>query len=109
MNDPEHHQDDVDTALLADHERWYAAIGYMFILCFISLWKGKESDFARFHARQAFLLFIAECAGFLAILVVDAYDRRVRHQRRTAGLGSRHPPVRQGSDRSVPDSIDWSY
>ena len=72
MNDPELQRDDLDTALLADHERWYAAIGYMFILCFISLWKGKESDFVRFHARQAFLLFIAECASFLAILVVDA-------------------------------------
>ena len=72
MNDPDRQQNDLDTALLADHERWYAAIGYMFILCFISLWKGKESDFARFHARQAFLLFIAECASFLAILVVDA-------------------------------------
>jgi uncharacterized membrane protein len=72
LNDPELQRDDLDTALLADHERWYAAIGYMFILCFISLWKGKESDFVRFHARQAFLLFIAECAAFLAILVVDA-------------------------------------
>ena len=72
MNDPELQRDELDTALLADHERWYAAIGYMFVLCFISLWKGKESDFVRFHARQAFLLFIAECVSFLAILVVDA-------------------------------------
>ena len=72
MNDSDRRQNDLDTALLADHERWYAAIGYMFILCFISLWKGKESDFVRFHARQAFLLFIAECASFLAIVVVDA-------------------------------------
>jgi len=72
VNDPELQRDELDTALLADHERWYAAIGYMFVLCFISLWKGKESDFVRFHARQAFLLFIAECVSFLAILVVDA-------------------------------------
>ena len=72
MTDPEHQRDDLDTALLADHERWYAAIGYMFVLCFFSLWKGKESEFVRFHARQAFLLFVAECASFLAILVVDA-------------------------------------
>ncbi|UCH83420.1 MAG: hypothetical protein JSW50_13325 [Candidatus Latescibacterota bacterium] len=72
MNHPAHQRDDLDTALLADHERWYAAIGYMFILCFFSLWKGKESDFVRFHARQAFLLFVAECASFLAILLVDA-------------------------------------
>jgi uncharacterized membrane protein len=72
VSDPEAKRDDVDTALLADHERWYAAIGYMFVLCFFSLWKGRESDFVRYHSRQAFLLFIAECASFLAILVVDA-------------------------------------
>ena len=67
MNDPERQRDDLDTALLADHERWYAAIGYMFILCFISLWKGKESDFVRFHGRQAFALFIGKEKDFRGI------------------------------------------
>jgi len=56
---------------LADHERWYAAVGYLFFLCFFSLWKGRESDFIRFHSRQAFLLFMAECVSFLAILIVE--------------------------------------
>ena len=60
-----------DRAFLADHERWYAAIGYLFFLCFFSLWKGRESNFIRFHARQAFLLFLAECVSFLAILILD--------------------------------------
>ena len=60
-----------DSVLLADHERWYAAIGYLFFLCFFSLWKGKESTFIRFHARQAFLLFVAECVSFLAIVILD--------------------------------------
>lgn len=63
--------DDVETALLTDHERWYAAAGYLFFLCFFSLWKGRESAFVQFHAKQAFLLFLAECVGLLAILVVD--------------------------------------
>ena len=63
--------DDVDTALLADHERWYAAVGYLFFLCFFSLWKGRESDFVRFHSRQAFLLFLAECACIVGIVIVD--------------------------------------
>ncbi len=62
---------DSDSVFLADHERWYAAIGYLFFLCFFSLWKAKESDFVRFHSRQAFLLFIAECAGLLCILIID--------------------------------------
>ena len=60
-----------DHMLLADHERWYAAVGYLFFFCFFSLWKGRESKFVRFHARQAFLLFLAECVCFLAIVIVD--------------------------------------
>lgn len=56
---------------LADHERWYASIGYIFFFCFISMWKGRESDFIRFHARQAFLLFCAECFSFILLIIVD--------------------------------------
>ena len=56
---------------LADHERWYSSIGYIFFLCFISLWKGRESEFIRFHARQAFLLFCAECLSFIVLIIVD--------------------------------------
>ncbi len=56
---------------LADHERWYAAIGYLFFLCFFSLWKGKDSDFVRFHSRQAFALFLAECVAFLLLIIID--------------------------------------
>lgn len=54
-----------------DAERWYAAVGYLFFMCFLSLWKAKESRFVRFHARQAFLLFLAECVAFVAIAVID--------------------------------------
>ncbi|MFQ5510307.1 MAG: hypothetical protein ACE5EO_00505 [Candidatus Krumholzibacteriia bacterium] len=60
-----------DKVVLADHERWYAAGGYLFFFCFFALWKGRESTFIRYHARQAFLLFLAECASFLAILILD--------------------------------------
>jgi uncharacterized membrane protein len=56
---------------LADHERWYAAIGYIFFLCFFSMWKGKESAFVRYHARQAFLLFLAECVAFILLVIID--------------------------------------
>lgn len=54
-----------------DHERWYAALGYLFFLCFLALWKARDSRFVRFHARQAFLLFLSECVAFLAIVVID--------------------------------------
>lgn len=57
--------------VLSDHERWYAAVAYLFFFCFFGLWKGRESSFIRYHARQAFLLFLAECASFLAILILD--------------------------------------
>jgi uncharacterized membrane protein len=55
----------------SDHERWYAALGYLFFLCFLALWKARESRFVRFHARQAFLLFLSECVAFLAIVIID--------------------------------------
>lgn len=67
-NSPENAE---SVVFLADHERWYASIGYIFLLCFISLRKGRESDFIRFHARQAFLLFCAECIGFIVLVIVD--------------------------------------
>lgn len=61
----------IDRVVLADHERWYAAIGYLFFFCFFSLWKSRESAFIRFHGRQAFLLFVAECVALLALLILD--------------------------------------
>ena len=35
-----------------------AAIGYLWILCFIPLFAKKESPFAQFHGKQGFLLFV---------------------------------------------------
>jgi uncharacterized membrane protein len=70
-------RNDPEVVVLADHERWYAAIGYLFVLCFLSLSKGKESDFVRFHSRQAFLLFIAECVGLLVLVLVDQTIGRI--------------------------------
>ena len=62
---------DLDRTTPADHERWYAAVGYLFFLCFLSLWKSRQSPFVRFHARQAFLLFLSECVAFIALVVID--------------------------------------
>lgn len=62
---------DLERTTPADHERWYAAVGYLFFLCFLSLWKSRQSPFVRFHARQAFLLFLSECVAFLALVVID--------------------------------------
>jgi uncharacterized membrane protein len=59
------------SVVLADYERWYAALAYVFVLCFLSLWKGGDSGFIRFHSRQGFLLFLAECVSLAAIIIVD--------------------------------------
>lgn len=64
-------QDSPEGEVLADRERWYAAVSYVFLLCFWGLWKGKDSDFVRFHARQGFLLFVAECVCLAAVIVID--------------------------------------
>ena len=70
MSDP-HKTHQPDRVLLADHERWYAAVSYLFFFCFFGLWKARESAFIRYHSRQAFLLFLAECVSLLVILIVD--------------------------------------
>ena len=60
-----------ETAVLSDNERWYAAVAYLFFVCFVSMWKGRESDFIRFHARQGFVLFVAECISLATVIVID--------------------------------------
>ena len=55
----------------SDPDRWVAAIGYLFFLCFFALWKGKDSPFVRFHSRQAFLLFLSEIVAFILLVIID--------------------------------------
>jgi uncharacterized membrane protein len=64
-------KEDTPTIQPSDHERWFAAVGYLFFMCFFSLWKGKESQFVRFHARQAFLLFLSEIVAFVLLIIID--------------------------------------
>lgn len=55
----------------SDPERWLAAVGYLFFMCFFALWRGKNSPFVRFHAKQGFLLFLSECVAFVLIIIID--------------------------------------
>jgi uncharacterized membrane protein len=71
MSEEERKKEAIESVLLADHERWYAAISYFFFFCFFGLWKARESEFIRFHSRQAFLLFLAEVVSLLAIIILD--------------------------------------
>jgi uncharacterized membrane protein len=70
-------QDSPEVAVLTDQERWYSAVAYVFFLCFVSLRKGRASEFVHFHARQGFVLFVAECVCLAAILAVDRTVGRV--------------------------------
>jgi uncharacterized membrane protein len=55
----------------SEPDRWVAAIGYLFFLCFFSLWRSKDNPFIRFHSRQAFLLFLSEVVAFVLIVIID--------------------------------------
>lgn len=46
-----------------------AAIGYIWILCFIPLFLKRDSKFAQFHAKQGLVLFIIEIVGWLVFWI----------------------------------------
>ena len=46
-----------------------AAIGYIWILCFIPLFLKRSSKFAQFHAKQGLILFIVEIIGWLVFWI----------------------------------------
>ncbi len=43
--------------------RFFAAVGYISILCFVPLFLKKDNRFAQFHGKQALVLFILEVAA----------------------------------------------
>jgi fumarate reductase subunit D len=49
--------------------KFFAAIGYLNILCFVPLYLKKGNKFAQFHGKQALVLFILEmAAGIISIV-----------------------------------------
>ena len=54
-----------------ESDKFFAAIGYINVLCFVPLLLKKESKFAQFHGKQALVLFILEvAAGILRVVPV---------------------------------------
>lgn len=49
--------------------KFFAAIGYFSILCFVPLFLKRDNKFAQFHGRQALVLFILELATAMLIVV----------------------------------------
>ncbi len=49
--------------------KFFAAIGYLSILCFVPLLLKKKNEFAQFHGKQALVLFILEVAASIVKVV----------------------------------------
>jgi uncharacterized membrane protein len=49
--------------------KFFAAIGYLNVLCFVPLLLKKENKFAQFHGKQALVLFILEIAASILKIV----------------------------------------
>ena len=49
--------------------KFFAAIGYVHILCFVPLLLKKDNKFAQFHGKQALVLFILEIAASILKIV----------------------------------------
>ncbi|MDP3919514.1 MAG: hypothetical protein Q8R76_01725 [Candidatus Omnitrophota bacterium] len=49
--------------------KFFAAIGYLSILCFVPLSLKKNNKFAQFHGKQALVLFILELAASILKVV----------------------------------------
>ena len=62
----------------SDRSRWVAAVSYLAFLCFFALWKSKHDEYVRDHARQGFLLLLAECVAIVTIIVLELTIGRVR-------------------------------
>jgi fumarate reductase subunit D len=49
--------------------KFFAAIGYLNVLCFVPIYLKKGNKFAQFHGKQALVLFILEiAAGIISIV-----------------------------------------
>lgn len=49
--------------------KFFAAVGYISVLCFVPLFLKKGNKFAQFHGKQALVLFILEAAaGIIGIV-----------------------------------------
>ena len=49
--------------------KFFAAIGYISILCFIPFFLKRDNQFAQFHGRQALILFILELAAAMLVII----------------------------------------
>ena len=65
LNDPQTSPQDP----VIQDAKFFAAIGYLNILCFVPLLLKKGNKFAQFHGKQALVLFILEIAASILKIV----------------------------------------
>lgn len=56
----------------AEDNKVMGIIAYLGILCLVPLFAAKESEFAQFHAKQGFTLFLAEIVGSIVFNILGA-------------------------------------
>lgn len=61
INPPEVPKNSTDSII--QDGKFFAAVGYIFVLCFVPLLLKKDNQFAQFHGRQGLVLFIFELAA----------------------------------------------
>lgn len=61
-----------------DRSRWIAAVGYLMFICFFSMWKSGKDPYIKFHSKQGFLLFMAECVAIATIIVLELTIGKLR-------------------------------
>lgn len=61
-----------------DRSRWIAALGYIMFLCFFSMWRAGKDPYIKFHSKQGFLLFMAECVAIVTIIVLELTIGKLR-------------------------------
>ena len=49
--------------------KFFAAVGYLSLLCFVPLLLKRQNKFAQFHGKQALVLFILELAASILKIV----------------------------------------
>ena len=54
--------------------KFFAAVGYLNVLCFVPLYLKKGNKFAQFHGKQALVLFILEVAAGVVGIVPAVGD-----------------------------------
>lgn len=61
-----------------ERSRWIAAVGYLAFVCFLAMRHSRKDPFVRFHASQAFLLFLAECAALAVGIILSRTVGEIR-------------------------------